>query len=131
MSHHPPHDSLCPVSCLGFNLIQAIVTTSIFIIKNGALYPIPLSDFEYPRQETSHQRITQLIKNCPWYMIREPKAHSRWKNSLSVAPRVHRFSTVWLYPLPHSKFFVITSISWLFCCAICLDNSISDIQLSK
>ena len=34
------------------------------------------------------------------------KADSRWKDSLSVAWRVHRFSIVWLCPFPFSKFFV-------------------------
>ena len=44
---------------------------------------------------------------CPATPESQPKADSRWKNALSVALRVHRFSVVELYPLPHNKFFVI------------------------
>ena len=40
----------------------------------------------------------------------EPEADSLWKDSLSVAWRVHRVSIVELYQLPHSKFFLILQL---------------------
>ena len=44
---------------------------------------------------------------CPASHESEPKDDSLWEDSLHVTRRVYRVSIVELYPLPHSKFFVI------------------------